>query len=92
MYDQSSIERVHFFWRVATTSREFEDIIIRLQLGSIIPIYKTTNQGFGHLGWFSDNGGWLNATGETFVNNHGNLRYPPQSYPPQINKALLRDY
>ena len=22
----------------------------------------------------------------------GNLRYPPQSYPPPINKALLRDY
>ena len=29
--------------------------------------------------------------GSGLMNIHGNLRYPPQSYPP-INKALLREY
>ena len=33
--------------------------------------------------------GWLFKKDSSRI--HGNLRYPPHSYPP-INKALLRDY
>ena len=49
-----------------------------------------------HCTWPSDSGRKLQGVSlerQVKTTTHGNLRYPPQSYPkPQINKALSRDH